>query len=71
MFSFPSYSELVITMTSLAFLLCYAATISLQAWQIRGGKGTFVLSQVALALLVALCGSVLSFLTLYLLFGHA
>jgi hypothetical protein len=69
--NFPSYSDLVVTVATLAFLFCYVVALAVQVWSSQKKAGGFALTHVAIALVVALCGSILSFLAIYFFFRSA
>jgi len=67
--AFPSYSDLVMTVTTVVFCLCYAAATGALVLASRAGHTRFSLSSVVFALLAAFSASALSFFVLLAGFG--
>jgi hypothetical protein len=68
--AFPTYSDLVASVATTVFCVCYAIAIVVLVLKSRANDKPFTLSSVVVALLVAISGSALSFLALFLVFRN-
>jgi len=65
------YSDIVILIGTIAFLVSYAAAIIVQIIMSRMKGTRFSLVHIAVALIVGFAGSIATFFVLYWMFGQA
>jgi hypothetical protein len=66
--AFPSYSDIIIVIGSIAYMLFYVVGICMQIWISRKEGNRFTIGSIAVALVLALLGSTLTFVAIYFAF---
>ena len=67
--AFPTYSDFVVLVANIAFILCYTGAIFIHVLKSIKNKYRFTIIHVVFSLFVGLCGSTLAFVTVYFIFG--
>jgi hypothetical protein len=68
--AFPSYSDIIILIGTIAYMLFYVVGICIQIWISRKEGNQFTIGSIAVVLVLALFGSTLTFVAIYFAFNR-